>query len=104
MQQQEQKLSSEEIANIFAQEYKLGDLVLPNKLIMASLTRIRCDPKTGVPNDLLIDYYSQRASAGLILILSHDEVPLCGVFDFATKESELPFFVKICENQKKILF
>jgi len=34
---------------------------------MASLTRMRCDPKTGVPNDLLVKYYSSRASAGLLL-------------------------------------
>ncbi len=52
--------------NLF-EPYTLGDLVLPNRFVMASLTRIRCDPKTGIPNDLLVDYYSQRASAGLIL-------------------------------------
>jgi len=50
------------------QTYKLGNsLTLPNKFVMASLTRIRCDPKTGIPNDLLVEYYAQRASAGLIL-------------------------------------
>jgi len=47
--------------------YPMGDLLLPNKFVMASLTRIRADPQTGVPNDLMVDYYSQRASAGLIL-------------------------------------
>jgi len=36
-------------------------------MTMASLTKIIWDPKTGVPNDLFIGYYSQRASAGLIL-------------------------------------
>lgn len=34
---------------------------------MAPMTRMRCDPKTGIPNDLLVEYYSQRAEAGLIL-------------------------------------
>ena len=34
---------------------------------MAAMTRQRCDPKTGIPTDLLIEYYSQRAGAGLIL-------------------------------------
>jgi len=65
--QDQQQLSSKEIAQTLIQEYKFGDLILPNKFVMASLTRIRCDPKTGVPNDLLVDYYSQRASAGLIM-------------------------------------
>jgi len=34
---------------------------------MASLTRCRADPKDNVPTDLHAQYYSQRASAGLIL-------------------------------------
>lgn len=46
--------------------FKLGSLNLPNRVVMAALTRVRCDPKTGVPNDLLLEYYSARASAGLI--------------------------------------
>jgi N-ethylmaleimide reductase len=34
---------------------------------MAPLTRSRCDPGTDVPNDLMVEYYTQRASAGLII-------------------------------------
>jgi len=48
-------------------KYTLGDLELPNRIFMASLTRCRCDPKTGVPNDMHVKYYSTRANAGLIL-------------------------------------
>ncbi len=59
--------SHTEIKETLIQEFKLGDLTLPNRIIMAPLTRIRCDPKTGVPNDLLVEYYTQRASAGLII-------------------------------------
>jgi len=33
---------------------------------MAAMTRIRCDPKDGVPTDLVAKYYAQRAGAGLI--------------------------------------
>lgn len=46
--------------------YKLGDLELSNRAAMASMTRQRCDKATGIPNDLLVEYYSARASAGLI--------------------------------------
>ena len=52
---------------ILFESLKLGDLTIPNRLIMASLTRMRGDPATGVPNDLFVEYYSQRASAGLII-------------------------------------
>jgi 2,4-dienoyl-CoA reductase-like NADH-dependent reductase (Old Yellow Enzyme family) len=34
---------------------------------MASLTRRKCDTKDGIPNDMMVKYYSQRASAGLII-------------------------------------
>jgi len=45
---------------------RLGDLDLPNRIFMAPLTRARSG-STRVPNDLMVEYYSQRASAGLIL-------------------------------------
>jgi 2,4-dienoyl-CoA reductase-like NADH-dependent reductase (Old Yellow Enzyme family) len=45
---------------------KVGDLLLPNRIIMAPLTRSRAGD-IRVPNDLMVKYYEQRASAGLIL-------------------------------------
>ncbi len=45
----------------------LGDLHLPNRVIMAPLTRCRAVGGGRVPNLLMRDYYVQRASAGLIL-------------------------------------
>ena len=44
----------------------LGDLTLPNRVIMAPLTRCRADANH-VPTDLMVEYYAQRASAGLII-------------------------------------
>jgi len=44
----------------------LGALHLPNRIIMAPLTRARSGASR-VPNRLMADYYVQRASAGLIL-------------------------------------
>lgn len=43
-----------------------GDLLLPNRILMAPLTRRRAG-QTRVPNALMAKYYEQRASAGLIL-------------------------------------
>ena len=45
---------------------RLGDIQLPNRIVMAPLTRLRADPDHQ-PNDLMATYYSQRASAGLII-------------------------------------
>jgi len=45
---------------------KLGALQLPNRVIMAPLTRCRAS-EGRVPNVLMAEYYRQRASAGLII-------------------------------------
>jgi N-ethylmaleimide reductase len=44
---------------------KAGDLHLPNRIVMAPLTRNRA-PRA-VPTPLMAEYYSQRASAGLLI-------------------------------------
>jgi N-ethylmaleimide reductase len=45
---------------------KLGTLTVPNRILMAPLTRCRAN-LDHVPGDLMVEYYSQRASAGLII-------------------------------------
>ena len=45
---------------------QLGDLHLPNRVIMAPLTRLR-GTVDHIPTPLQADYYAQRATAGLIL-------------------------------------
>jgi len=45
---------------------KLGDLTLPNRIIMAPLTRQRAS-EGRVPNAMMAEYYAQRATAGLII-------------------------------------
>jgi 2,4-dienoyl-CoA reductase-like NADH-dependent reductase (Old Yellow Enzyme family) len=45
----------------------IGDLQLPNRILMAPLTRNRSTGAGRVPNALMRDYYVQRASAGAII-------------------------------------
>lgn len=45
---------------------KIGDLELPNRIVMAPLTRCRAEPGR-IPGALMAEYYVQRASAGLII-------------------------------------
>lgn len=45
----------------------VGDLRLPNRVVMAPLTRSRSDDEHGVPPAFAADYYAQRADAGLII-------------------------------------
>jgi N-ethylmaleimide reductase len=53
--------------NLLFQTFKLGDLELPNRIVMAPLTRNRATHGTDAPNELNALYYAQRASAGLII-------------------------------------
>jgi N-ethylmaleimide reductase len=53
-------------AALFA-PFKLGDLELPNRIVMAPLTRNRAGHGTEAPGEMNALYYRQRASAGLLI-------------------------------------
>lgn len=44
----------------------LGDITLSNRIVMAPMTRDRAGPGD-VPTDIMVEYYRQRAGAGLII-------------------------------------
>jgi 2,4-dienoyl-CoA reductase-like NADH-dependent reductase (Old Yellow Enzyme family) len=54
---------------------KIGALDLPNRIIMAPLTRSRSG-SSRVPNDLMREYYTQRASAGMIISEATSVTPM----------------------------
>jgi 2,4-dienoyl-CoA reductase-like NADH-dependent reductase (Old Yellow Enzyme family) len=54
----------------------IGDLHLPNRVLMAPLTRNRSSGAGRVPNALMRDHYVQRASAGAILSEATSVTPL----------------------------
>jgi N-ethylmaleimide reductase len=45
---------------------QVGNLDLPNRVVMAPMTRARSS-ENHAPNDLVAEYYAQRASAGLLI-------------------------------------
>lgn len=53
---------------------RVGDLLLPNRIVMAPLTRSRAGA-VRVPNALMAEYYAQRASAGLIITEATSVMP-----------------------------
>ncbi|MDR3158449.1 MAG: alkene reductase [Zoogloeaceae bacterium] len=44
---------------------QLGDLLLPNRIVMAPMTR--CRAAGNIPSDIMAEYYRLRAEAGLII-------------------------------------
>ena len=54
-------------AEILLSPYTLGDLKLRNRIVMAPLTRTRAENRGKVPNELMVEYYTQRAGAGLLI-------------------------------------
>jgi N-ethylmaleimide reductase len=59
--------------NLFS-PLKLGRLELPNRIVMAPLTRNRAAMPGNVPQAINVTYYAQRASAGLII---SEATPIC---------------------------
>ena len=53
-------------ADPLLQPFRLGELALPNRIVMAPLTRGRSGPER-IPNAVMAEYYAQRSSAGLII-------------------------------------
>ena len=51
--------------NLFT-PFRLGPYELRNRLVMAPMTRSRAG-EGGVPTELMVEYYAQRAGAGLIV-------------------------------------
>jgi N-ethylmaleimide reductase len=47
---------------------KLGDLSLGHRVAMAPLTRLRATVPGDIPNELMAEYYAQRASAGGLIV------------------------------------
>jgi len=56
-----------EARDVLFRPYTLGDLHLPNRVIMAPLTRSRAKQPGDIPWELNATYYAQRANAGLII-------------------------------------
>jgi len=54
----------------------IGDLKLPNRILMAPLTRNRSSGPGRVPNEMMRDYYVQRASAGAIISEATSVTPM----------------------------
>jgi N-ethylmaleimide reductase len=88
--------STEQIMSLLFSETTLGPLKLQNHLVMSPMTRSRAIGN--VPNDLMVEYYRQRASAGLIVTegtspspngLGYPRIP--GIFSAA--QSEAPRFL-----------
>lgn len=55
-------------ASSYEQPIRVGSVDLKHRTVMSAMTRTRGHYKTGVPSDLMVEYYSQRASDGGLLI------------------------------------
>jgi 2,4-dienoyl-CoA reductase-like NADH-dependent reductase (Old Yellow Enzyme family) len=62
------------VASLF-ESLQVGELQLPNRVIMAPMTRARAGVER-IPNALMAKYYAQRASAGMILSEATSVTPM----------------------------
>jgi N-ethylmaleimide reductase len=79
---------------------KLGSIALKKRMVMAPLTRSRAPKETGIPQDLNVTYYAQRATAGLIITeatpisaMAHGYILLPGIYT----DAQVPGWKKIVD-------
>lgn len=59
-------------AKILFEPFKLKNLILPNRIVMAPMTRSKAP--THIPNQAMADYYQRRATGGVGLIITEGTV------------------------------
>ena len=88
-------------------EFKLGDITLKNRVVMAPMTRSRAIDN--LANDLMKTYYEQRSEAGLIITegvspspngLGYPRIP--GIFNEAQRDSWKPVTEAVHAQGSKI--
>jgi len=47
---------------------QIGPIKLKHRVVMPPMSRLRAQPGTGIPSDLMLEYYSQRASDGGLVL------------------------------------
>src|SRR5260370_29373772 len=47
---------------------QIGPLTLKHRVVMPPMSRLRAQPGTGIPSDLMLEYYRQRASGGGLVL------------------------------------
>jgi len=57
---------------------QVGPLTLSHRVVMAPLTRSRSQQPGDIPNDLMIEYYGQRASEGGLIISEATTISIAG--------------------------
>lgn len=55
------------MTNSLFQPIQLGNITLKNRIVMPPMTRSRASQPGNIANDMMAEYYAQRASAGLIV-------------------------------------
>jgi N-ethylmaleimide reductase len=61
------EIQERHMSQVLLSSYQLGSLTLPNRIVMAPMTRSRGDNPDAAADDLVAEYYAQRAAAGLII-------------------------------------
>ena len=57
---------------------QVGAITLKHRIVMPPLSRLRAEWASGVPSDLMLEYYSQRASDGGLIFTEATAVAASG--------------------------
>src|SRR5215475_7258442 len=57
---------------------QIGDMTLKHRVVMAPLTRSRSEQPGDIPGDLMLEYYTQRASDGGLIVSEATSISITG--------------------------
>ncbi len=78
MKNENSKIVSEKFPHLFS-PLQLGEVTLAHRVVMAPLTRMRSRQPGNVPQDLNVEYYSQRATSGGLIITEATQISAQGL-------------------------
>lgn len=59
---------------LLQQPYEHGNLSLPHRVVMAPMTRSRTTQPGNIPNEMMAEYYAQRASHAALIITEATQI------------------------------
>ena len=60
---------------------QVGSITLGHRVVMAPLTRSRSEQPGDIPGNLMLEYYTQRASEGGLIISEATSISITGIGD-----------------------
>src|SRR5258707_10819086 len=88
-------------ANKLFTPIQVGSMELEHRVVMPPLTRSRSVQPGSIPGDLMLEYYSQRASEGGLIVSEGTSISIAAGGWFGTHQTAPTQFLEAAPRQQK---